>query len=121
MDVSFAIGWDNENVADQAGRSVRKLSDLAVRLRPQVIDTEHLKYYRPYCSRGNLNGVTPDERLACEDSALVSPSSPDVEVPNHRLIEGWAVFAAPSEPNVVLNVALADAFPVFENIKPRRW
>jgi hypothetical protein len=114
MTLRWAFRWDNPAAADNATTS---LFDLSVKNVPMLTDTTNLKRYAPLCTKGSWAGDNLSQ-IACEGSALVSPSMLFFEFTNHSTVEAWAVFAAPQDKNATFDVLPVDGWPNFSAVTP---
>ena len=113
MTLRWAIRWDNP---DQAKDVKTSMLDLGATNLPTLADTVNLKQYRPLCTKGSWQAVGIQSLLACEASALVSPSEMTFSISNHSTVEAWAVFAAPQDKDAKVDVLVVDGWPTFSAV-----
>ncbi|WP_250446359.1 hypothetical protein [Actinotalea sp. C106] len=117
MTLRWAMRWDNDEAADDASAS---MYDLGVSALPQMTDTVNLKQYLPLCTDGSWQGGAIDNQR-CGQTALVSPTNVVyTELPNHAVVEGWAVFAAPQDEGASFDLLVAEEWPSFAGLTPEQ-
>ncbi|MBO1751332.1 hypothetical protein J4G33_05900 [Actinotalea sp. BY-33] len=115
MTLRWAMRWDHDEAADDAAVS---MYDLGMSALPQLTDTVNLKQYLPLCTKGSWQGGMLDSQQ-CGYNALVSPRNAIyAELPNHAVVEGWAVFAAPQDDGASFDLPISEKTPSFAGLTP---